>query len=162
MFSLSAPICYPVHLFRGSFKAPWSKWKKKITNSYRTPEASKTKITRHECQTAVLLAVLFKLSAECLYVSCEPWRWSCKVLQLPVTIRRLRNKLMSMGLLVRLRQGGFTSNHSSSLWCSRHYCNYCFTEIAAWQSSKWWAFQITSSDNTINLVVYKITYFSQT
>lgn len=31
-------------------------------------EASKTKITTHECQTAVLLAVLFKLSAQSAYV----------------------------------------------------------------------------------------------
>lgn len=54
-------------------------------------------------------------------MSCDPWRWSCKVLQLPVTVRRLRNKLMSMGLLVKLREGGFSSNHINAMWCSRQY-----------------------------------------
>lgn len=136
---------------------------KKFTNSYRTSQASKTKITRHECQTTVLLAVLFKLSAKSAYnMSCEPWRWSCKVLQLTVTVRRLRNKLMSMGLLVRLKQGGLSSNHINATWCSSQFYSYCPIEIATWQSSKLWAFQITSSDNTINLAVYKILYFSQT
>lgn len=52
------------------------------------------------------------------------------VLQLPVTVRSLTNKLMSMGLLVRLREGGFSSNHINATWCSRQYYNYCLIEIA--------------------------------
>lgn len=65
-------------------------------------------------QTALLLPCYlleWVTCRECSCVSYDPWRWSCKVLQLPVVIRRLRSKLMSMGLHVRLREEGFSSKH---------------------------------------------------
>lgn len=91
------------------------------------------------------------------FASCDLWMWSCKVLQLPVVIRRLKNKLMSMGLPLRQRRGGLGSKHINAVWCSSRY--YRLTEAVIWWSSNLYTFQISSLNSTTILVIRKATFF---